>query len=644
MGWRAFSFRAQYELRKRSGWLQQSFPVEVPVQTFASLEQWREQPVHFFFTSRESLRAAENSIPPDEKTADALAAENELITSGHIPFFNAQFRFLGQDYNWLTHPETGYQYSPQQHWTRISELDPAIGDIKFVWEKSRFAYLYPVIRYDFHHHTDQAAFVLNEIENWIDHNPLNCGPNYVCSQETSLRILNWTFALHYYKHSSELTEVRFQKILHSLYWQTRHVAANIGFSRIAIRNNHAITECLGLYLVGLLYPFFPESSSWRTNGKRWLTEEGLYQIYEDGSYLQFSMNYHRVVIQLYTWAFVLADRNGDRFDEKLYERLHTSLTFLHRHQDTVTGHLPNYGANDGALFFRLNSCQYRDYRPQLNALYLYFNHKHLYAAGAWHEDVFWYGLLDPKRSEVGKVKNQSHIVKPAGSQTSDSVTGFYILRDADKFTFVRCGKHPDRPMQADNLHLDLWINGLNLMRDAGSYKYNTDPATLKYFMGTASHNTLQLGTYDQMQKGGRFIWYYWSQAVDATVTENENSIFFDGKTHVYRHVHPQIFHCRRVTQFKTEFRWEIEDWLEMPTSVKQQQLPIYQRWHPHPEFESRGWQIRCENQAGQVLPLQTGEGWYSSFYGIKEPAKQYFFENTEGDFKTIIRQAGSQLA
>ncbi len=32
------------------------------------------------------------------------------------------------------------------------------------------------------------------------------------------------------------------------------------------------------------------------------------------------------------------------------------------------GWLPNYGANDGALFFRLNECHYRDYRPQLQAL------------------------------------------------------------------------------------------------------------------------------------------------------------------------------------------------------------------------------------------------------------------------------------
>ena len=29
------------------------------------------------------------------------------------------------------------------------------------------------------------------------------------------------------------------------------------------------------------------------------------------------------------------------------------------------GRLPNYGANDGALFFKLNDAEYSDYRPSL---------------------------------------------------------------------------------------------------------------------------------------------------------------------------------------------------------------------------------------------------------------------------------------
>jgi hypothetical protein len=92
-----------------------------------------------------------------------------------------------------------------------------------VWEKSRFSYLYTIIRYDFHFGSDQSAFVLHEILDWINKNPLNFGPNYMSSQEIALRLLNWTFALYYYKNSPQLTEETFQKILHSIYWQAKHI-------------------------------------------------------------------------------------------------------------------------------------------------------------------------------------------------------------------------------------------------------------------------------------------------------------------------------------------------------------------------------------------------------------------------------------
>ena len=81
------------------------------------------------------------------------------------------------------------------------------------------------------------------------------------------------------------------------------------------------------------------------------------------------------------------------------------------------------------------------------------------------------------------------------------VGGFYFLREKDAFSFIRCGNHKDRPSQADNLHLDLWVNGENILRDGGSYKYNADAESLRYFFGTASHNTIMLGDLDQMKKG-----------------------------------------------------------------------------------------------------------------------------------------------
>src|SRR5690606_26557495 len=123
---------------------------------------------------------------------------------------------------------------------------------------------------------------------------------------------------------------------------------------------------------------------------------------------------------------------------------------------------------------------------------------------------------------------------------------YYVLREGETLTFVRCGSHKDRPHQADNLHIDIWHQGKNILFDAGSYKYNTDAVTLKYFMGTESHNAVMLNGHDQMEKGARFIWYYWSQAIQTQVTEEKEHFTFEGEISAFRNLNPKIKHKRTI--------------------------------------------------------------------------------------------------
>ena len=105
--------------------------------------------------------------------------------------------------------------------------------------------------------------------------------------------------------------------------------------------------------------------------------------------------------------------------------------------------------------------------------------KGMYGNGDWDEDIFWYN---------GGIVKETITVPKLTSEFGE--TGYYTLRNSDKFSFIRSGNHKDRPSQADNLHLDIWVDGVNLLRDSGSYKYNSTPDDTKYFMGTSSHNTV----------------------------------------------------------------------------------------------------------------------------------------------------------
>ena len=618
MGSRYVAFRVRHEVMRRSGLLKKKFPAAPAFRQYLTLKDWKEQPAKFFFNDRESLTFPRNPQP-------GVQQRYSDITNGKFLLFNSVMANLGKDYDWVTNPDSGYKYDINKHWTEIPDYSKEAGDIKYVWEKSRFSYLYDIIRFDYHFNRDCSRQVFEDMLSWIKCNPVNCGPNYRCSQEMSLRVLNWTFALYYYRNSPHLTDAVFNQLQHVIYWHLHHIYNNIDFSRIAVRNNHAITETLTLYIAGLLYPTLPGAETWKKKGKAWFEEEIAYQVYEDGTFLQFSMNYHRIVAQLLTWGITLADQNKERFSDIVYKRAKKSFFFLRTCMIDENGYLPNYGANDGALFFRLSNADYRDYRPQLQALAAVIGTEAKFTAS--NEDSLWYGVFENARKTW----------HPADGIHSFTDGGYYIIREAETLTFIKCGSYKDRPSQADNLHIDLWYKGENILPDAGSYKYNTDDATIKYFSGTAAHNTVMLGDNDQMLKGGRFIWYYWTQCLQAALTETGSEYSFTGTISAFAYLGKNITHHRTLTKKKGIQVWEIRDEIiNKPTGLAMKQL-----WHILLPAKNKV-SITATNAKGNALPPLNRDGHYSSLYGQKERSAEIVFSNDESIINTIVEVKDAQ--
>lgn len=608
MGMRYVSFRLLYEAKRKTRLLKRAFPIDPEAQKWVTLKEWRKSAVPFFFSSREALQ-------PFEDSYGMLVDDVERILKGEVKFFHGEWKPIAGN-AWLTNPVTGYTYDSSKHWTEIPDFHPAYGDIKYVWEKSRFTFLQTILRYDLHYAADSSEWVFQQIEHWIDHNPINCGPNYRCSQEISLRVFNWIYALYFYRYSINLNEKLFNKILFHIYWQIRHVRSNIHFSRIAVRNNHAITETLALYSFGLLFPFFKESAEWRSSGKKWFEEEIAYQIYEDGSFLQFSNNYHRVVIQLLTWAISLAEIHGDKFSDVVYRRSRASLNFLLHCQDKSSGQLPNYGANDGALFFKWNDQMFRDYRPALDTLHYLLTGEDTYSAH--YEDRQWFGVTHGVSSEKKVVVNDGAFAFDHG--------GVYVYRRDSMMLVLNCVSYKDRPQQADGLHLDLWYDGQNILWDAGSYRYNTDAELVKYFFGTESHNTVMLGQHDQMLKAGRFIWLGWSDRVFAGWKAHGKSVEFSGAVKAFTYL-GDITHQRTVTIGDDIIT--VSDMISGKNGSSLRQL-----WHLNPSAESR---VKIQTRfTGLPCDVIRSERYYSPTYGVLEKSNQLEFVTTENTITTEI--------
>ena len=600
---RYIRFRSWYELSRRSGLLARKFPTHPKMVKLPSLVEWRESGSRFLFSGDKDL-----AVP--KKPSEGLRTAVQRMEKGELRFFSTQWFTLGLDYDWVTNPLNGYHYDQSKHWTKVDDFSRTAGDIKFIWEASRFCWLQTIVRNDWHNGEDHSGFVFSRILDWIDRNPLNCGPNYKCSQETSLRVLNWLFALYYYRFSPVLTNAVWDKIIMSIYWQVHHVNQNIDFSRIAVRNNHAVTETLTLYLTGLLFPCFPGTAVWRKRGKEWFEQEIEYQFEPDGTYIQNSMNYQRVVVQLLTIAFALAHKNGERFRQVVYDRAYACVNFLFQCQDDLSGRLPNYGANDGALFFQLDDADYADFRPQLDALYYVLTGKDLYPCE--YEDRSWYGTT------VGM--DYPELVKQSGL-ISFRDGGYYLVRDTDSLIFVRCGVFKD-VCTPDQLHIDWWKDGIDVLMDAGSYLYNTDDGTVRYFSGTASHNTVMLGDYDQMKKGIRFVWTDPSEIVSVSMSESPDEYVLAFVINSFRYLGAGYRIERTLVKKKGKSVMTVSD-----TVSPDPRLPLRQIWHTLStdklEFLSDG----CREE---------GVASFSRYYGRQCASSQVVFSTIDHSITTTI--------
>jgi len=427
-------------------------------------------------------------------------SQADALLSGRWIYFGAVPIDAGFPPNWHRNPLTGDSAPANRHWADIPDF--AFGDIKLIWEASRFSPVYVLVRaYALTHDERYAEAFWKLVEDWATHNPPQLGPNWKCGQESSFRMMAWCFGLYAFSASLHTTPARTAALATMIAVTAERIEANIGYA-LSQNNNHGISEAVGLFSTGTLFPEFCRAESWRSRGRKLLEYQARRQIYEDGAYVQHSTNYQRVMLHDYLWALRLAELNGAPFSNELYALLLRSTEFLDDMADAESGCVPNYGNNDGALILPLTDCDYGDFRPALQAMYYLGARQRRFAPGPWDEALIWL---------FGEQSLKAPVLSRANQPLLASASGFHVLRGPGSWAMIRCSKYRDRPAHADQLHFDLWWRGLNVASDSGTYLYNAAPPWDAAFFGTAAHNSVTVDCQDQMRRFSRFLWLDWAQ-------------------------------------------------------------------------------------------------------------------------------------
>ena len=465
----------------------------------------------FFFDDPRPLDAVLRRIAPQAESG--LNSELENIQKGSFCLWEDARHDLGFPPDWNRNPLTGRTASADRHWTATDEQ--ASGDIKGLWELSRFGLAFRLARLYAGTGNERAPEIFWQlVESWMEANPPNAGPQWLSSQEVALRALAWIFALRAFARSRATTAARVRRLIAALDAHARRIDATLAFAK-AQNNNHLISEAAGLFTIGLLFPSLPDAARWNSKGRS-LLESTTRQFFQDGGYIQHSVNYHRLALQLYLWTMRLAEINSQPFSEAMYACVDRSLGLLSAMVDPNNGYAPNFGHNDGALFPALNSCAYDDYRPLLQTLSWWRRRKKIWEDGPWNEDALW--LLGPDAPTTS-----SRMLRPPGESEPFTApdAGLYLMHGLKSRAVIRCARFRSRPAHADQLHVDVWWRGENIACDAGSYLYGGDPPWRNSLTHAALHNTVTVDGLDQMTRSGRFGWATRAQAQGAFVGENK---------------------------------------------------------------------------------------------------------------------------
>ena len=477
------------------------------------LERVPEDPEQFKQSVCEQLRFLSfPGKPPSLLGPESVCRQADRILSGEWQFFSRHWLQIGFPPDWHNNALDGTRVDEQRHWSRIHVGN--IRDVKFIWEPSRFSALYLLLRaYGVNQDERYAEAFWTLVEDWVEKNPPNVGVNWSSGQEAAFRVMAWCFGLAGFVSSPSSTAGRVLNLVHLL---AKHGERITGFIEYALsqRNNHGISEAVGLFTIGVLFPQLRRAEEWREIGRELIISQLTEQVYEDGSYIQHSFNYQRVMLDDVVWAIRLGELKAARFPRESYELLARAVRFMLRFCDRKTGRMPNYGGNDGSLVLPLSSCDYQDFRPTIQAAYYLTHREFCFGKGPWNEMAERLFHADPGFSAAAHCE--------ICQLESDSRSSQYIKLEArESYCMLRAARYRDRPAQADQLHVDLWWRGENIACDAGSYLYNGAGPWSNPLVGTSVHNTVSVADKDQMTRARRFLWLDWAQA-DSVVYEVES--------------------------------------------------------------------------------------------------------------------------
>ncbi|HXQ72219.1 MAG TPA: alginate lyase family protein [Pyrinomonadaceae bacterium] len=422
---------------------------------------------------------------------------------------------------WRRDPLSNYLWPLDYH--RDLQLQRSDGsDVRVVWELNRLGHLLRI---------QDADEFLNQLRSWHDQNPYGRGPNWSCAMEVALRAINILAAFERFRKSPQLNPESLIFLLTLLQLHGRFIGTNLEFSYIAT-SNHYLSDVTGLLWLEVMLPELEEAGDWHDLALPAMLREMDKQILADGADYESSTGYHRFVLELFLYSFMLCHERGRQIDPKYRHKLHQMLEYVKAYI-RPDGLAPLIGDTDGGQVLPFHEHSADD-------------HAYLLDHGA-------------------EILNAPEFKFPQEKSKAFPDAGIYIMRSSDCYLCFNAsgagihgrGSHGHN----DALSIEVSAGGRAFIVDPGTYVYTGNLEMRHAFRSTAYHSTVKIDNEEQNTTDVNMPFVIGNEA-QPRVLEWESYENYDkvvAEHYGYRRLESPVTHRRTVTFDKRECSWLIDD-------------------------------------------------------------------------------------
>lgn len=507
--------------------------------------------VNFFFSpnKRDTYKQRLNEAFPDQ--LQVLIKKAGEILEHRFFLLGREYQFDGSIDWFYTSGEVSWPFT---HWCDIdSSGDGGQGDVRPLWELNRQQHFFTLGRaYWWTGDRRYAQEFTNQLKDWLSKNPPETGINWQSNLEIAIRSISWIWSFNFFLDSEALDDDTLYLWVKAFIHSARHLERHMPYSRYCMRNNHLIGDAAGLALIAQTFPELNQSGEWKKKALKVLLTELPRQIYPDGVNWEQSVVYHRFVLYLYFIVFRMEKLNCGDVPPSVWDYLEKMFDYL-LWISKPDGSAPMIGDSDDGKAIVLGNESSNDLRPTISTGAVFFGRRDFkYVARKLSEETVWLMGLDAfEKWEEMKKEIPDKIFHGFNHG------GYYLMRSGweefDSYILFKNGPHSPFHSHSDQLHVEMYAHGRDLLVDPGTFVYNGRPIWRNFFRGTGAHNTVMVDGQHQSVPYRSFRWLEIARPLDVQMFTGKLIHWLNGGHSGFNRLPDPVVHLRGILNIIGEY-------------------------------------------------------------------------------------------